>query len=80
MQKTSSSGKYMTREGHEDAHFFAFVTDDTKAYVHDKGKSRKAPARQRKELLRCRNPPLSFTENRQGTWWVLGLPWERGIP
>ena len=35
--KTSSGGGYMTREDHEDAHFFAFVAHNLKAYGHDKG-------------------------------------------
>ena len=34
----SSGWEYMTREGHEDAHFFAFVAHNKKAYGHDKGK------------------------------------------
>ena len=38
--KTSSGGEYMTREDREDAHFFTFVANNTKAYGHDKGKWR----------------------------------------
>ena len=63
--KTSSGGEYMTREDHEDAHFFAFVAHNSKAYGHDKAKWRKAPPRPGKELRRIGNPPLSFTEYRQ---------------
>ena len=77
--KTSSGGEYMTREDHEDAHFFAFVAHNTKAYGHDKGKWRKAPPRQGKEPRRIGNPPLSFHRVPAGTWWVLGLLWERAI-
>ena len=70
--KTSSGGDYMTREDHEDAHFFAFVAHNTKAYGHDKAKWRKAPRRQGKEPLRIGNPLLSFTEYRRkhGGCWV----------
>ena len=62
----------MTREDHEDAHFFAFVAHNTKPYGHDKAKWRKAPPRQGKELRRIGNPPLSFTEYRRehGGCWV----------
>ena len=62
----------MTREDHEDAHCFAFVAHNTKAYGHDKGKRRKAPPRQGKEPQRIGNPPLSFTEYRRehGGCWV----------
>ena len=63
--KTSSGGEYMTREDHEDAHFFAFVAHNKKAYGHDKGKWRKAPPRQGKEPRRIANAPLSFTEDRR---------------
>ena len=56
---------YMTREDHEDAHFLEFVAHNTKAYGHDKGKWRKAPACQGKEPRRIANPPLSFTEYRR---------------
>ena len=70
--KTSSGGEYMTREDHEDAHFFAFVAHNTKAYGHDKGKWRKAPPRKGKEPRRIGNPPLSFTEywREHGGCWV----------
>ena len=34
--KTSSGGEYMTQKDHEDAHFFAFIPHNTKAYGHDK--------------------------------------------
>ena len=70
--KMSSGGEYMTREDHEDAHFFAFVAHNTKAYGHDKGKWRKVPPRQGKEARRIGNPPLSFTEYRRehGGCWV----------
>ena len=70
--KTSSGGEYMTWEDHEDAHFFAFVTHNTKAYGHDNSKWRKAPPRQGKEPRRIGSPPLSFTEYRQehGGCWV----------
>ena len=64
--KTSSGGEYMTREDHDDAHFFAFLAHNTKAYGHGKGKWRKAPPRQGKEPRRIGNPPLSFTEYRRG--------------
>ena len=62
----------MTREDHEDAHFFAFVAHNTKAYGRDKGKCTKAPTRQRKEPRRIGNPPLSFTKYRRehGGCWV----------
>ena len=70
--KTSSGGEYMTREDHEDAHFFAFLAHNTKVYGHDMGKWRKAPPRQGKEPRRIGNPPVSFTEYRQenGGCWV----------
>ena len=66
------SRKYMTREDHEDAHFFAFVAHNTKAYGHDKGNWRKAPPREGKEPQRIGNLPLSFTEYRRehGRCWV----------
>ena len=71
-EKKSSGGEYMTREDHKDAHFFAFVAHNTKAYGHDKGKWRKAPPRQEKEARRIGNPPLSFTEylREHGGCWV----------
>ena len=69
--RTSSGKEYMTREDHEDAHFFAFVAHNTKAYGHDKGKWRKAPPSQGKEPRRIRNPLLSFTEY----WRVHGGCW-----
>ena len=62
--KTSSGGEYMTREDHEDAHFFAFVAYNTKAHGHDKAMWRKAPPRQGKEPWRIENFPSSFTEYR----------------
>ena len=70
--ETSSAGEYMTPEDHEDAHFFAFVAHNTKAYGHDKGKWRKEPTRQGKEPRRIGNPPLRFTEYRRehGGCWV----------
>ena len=74
-ENTSSGGEYMTWEDHEDAHFFAFVAQNRKAYGHDKGKWRKAPARQGKEPRRIGNPPLSFTEYRRehgGCWFCYG--------
>ena len=69
--KTSSSGEYMTREDHEDAHFLAFVAHNTKAYGHDKGKWRRAPPCQGKELQNEKSP-MSFTEYWQdiGGCWV----------
>ena len=78
--KTCSGWEYMTGEDHEDARSFAFVAHNTKAYGHDKGKWRKAPPRQENEPRKTGNPPLSFTEYRQETWYVLGLLWERAIP
>ena len=60
----SSGGEYMTREDHEDAHFFAFVAHNTKWYGHDKPKWRKAPTRQEKKPRGIGNPLLSFTEYR----------------
>ena len=69
--KTSSGGENMTLEDHEDAHFFAFVAHNTKAYGHDKPKWRTAPPRQGKEPRRIGKPSLNFTEYRQehdGCW------------
>ena len=63
--RTSSGGEYMMREDHENAHFFAFVAHNTKAYGHEEAKWRKAPPRQGKEPGRIGNPPLSFTEYRR---------------
>ena len=62
----------MTREDQEDAHFFAFVAHNTKAYGHDKAKWRKAPPCQGKEPRRIGNPPLSFTkyQREHGGCWV----------
>ena len=72
MEKTSAGREYMTREDDEDINFFVFLAHNTKAYGHDKGKWRKAPPRQGKELRRIQNPPLSFTKYRQehGPCWV----------
>ena len=69
---TSSGGGYVTREYHEDAHFFGFVAHNTKACGHDKGKLRKAPPRQGKEPRRMGNSPLSFTDYRRehGGCWI----------
>ena len=71
-ERRRRAGEYMTWEDHEDAHFFAFVAHNTKAYGHDKAKWRKAPPRQGKEPQRIGNPALSFTEYRRecGGCWV----------
>ena len=73
--KTSSHGEYVTREDHEEPHFFAFVPHNTKTYGHDKAKWRKAPTRQGKGPRRIGQPPLSFTEYRRehgGCWFCYG--------
>ena len=64
-RKTSSGVEYMTREDHEDAHFFAMVAHNTKAYGHDKGKERKPQPLQGKEQRIIGNPLLRFTEYRR---------------
>ena len=62
----------MTREHHEDAHFFVLMAHNTKAYGHGEAKWWKKPPRQGKEMRRIGNPPLSFTEYRRehGRCWV----------
>ena len=69
--ETLSGVEYMTAEDDEDAHFFAFMAHNTKAYGHDNARWRKAPPRQGKELHRTGNTPLSFTVYRRqhaGCW------------
>ena len=67
-----SGGEYMTREDHEDAHFFAFVAHNTKRYGPDKAKWRKSLPRQGKGAQRIGNHLLSFTDTRRehGGCWV----------
>ena len=54
--KTSSGGEYMTRGDHEDAHFFALVASNTKAYGHDKTKWRKAAPRRHRSCREVEIP------------------------
>ena len=70
--KTSSGRRYITWKDHEDAHFFAFVAHNTKAYSHYKAKWRKAPPCQGKKPRRIGNAPLSSTGYRHehGGCWV----------
>ena len=68
-----AGGESMTREDHEEAHFFAFVAHNTKEHGQDKSKWRRAPPRERmgKPPRRIGNPPLSFKEYRRehdGCW------------
>ena len=72
MERLRPAGSTWSREDHEDAHFFAFVANNTKVYGHHKDKWRKAAPHQGKRLQRIRNPSLSFTEYWQehGGCWV----------
>ena len=69
--RTSSGGEYMTRENHEDAHFFASAAHNTTAYGHDKANWTKAPPRQEREPRRIGNFPFGFTEyqGKHGGCW-----------
>ena len=77
--KTSFGGEYMTPEDHEDAHFFAFVAHNTKAYGHDKGKERKAPPRQGKEPRRIGNPGCALPST-GGKMVIAGSVMGKGDP
>ena len=67
----------MTRDDHEEAHFFAFVAHNTKEGGQDKSKWRRAPAPggMGKPSRRMGNPLLSFNEYRwehDGCWISFG--------
>ena len=72
-----AAGKSMTREDHEEAHFFAFGAHNTKEHEQDKSKWRRAPPRggMGKRLRRIGNPPLFLKEYRRehdGCWICYG--------
>ena len=62
-----AGGESMTREDHEEAHFFAVVAHNTKEHGQDKSKWRGAPpvGEIGKPPRRVGNPPLSFKEYRR---------------
>ena len=67
----------MTRDDHEEAHFFAFVVHNTKEHGQDKSKCRRAPPHggRGKPPRRIGNPPHSFKEDRRehdGCWICYG--------
>ena len=57
----------MTRENHEEAHFFVFVVHNTKEHAQDNLKWKRPLARggMRKPTTRIGNSPLSFKEYRR---------------
>ena len=63
----SCGGANMTREDHEEAHFFAFVAQNTKEHGQDNSKWRRAPPHggMGKPPRRIGNPSLSFKEYRR---------------
>ena len=72
-----AGGESMTREDHEEAHFFAFVAHNTKEHGQDKSKWRRAPRRggMGKPPRRIGNMPLSSKEYRRehdGYWICYG--------
>ena len=80
-EEGSGSGKDLwnatTREGHEEAHFFAFVAHNMKENGQDRSRWNRLDPRtkNRKELRRIGNPPLSFREYRSqhdGCWVCYG--------
>ena len=73
----SSGGESLTQEDHEEAHFFAFVVQNTKEHGQDQWKLRRAPPRGgiRKPPRRIGNPALFFKEYRRepdGCWMCYG--------
>ena len=72
--KRASGREYMSWEDHENAHFFAFVAHNTKAYGHDKAKWRKATPGQGTQPRRIGDSPSSFTNywREHGGCWHLG--------
>ena len=72
-----AGGESMTREDHEEAHFFAFLAHNRKEHGQDKSKWRRAPpcGGMQKPPRRIGNPPLSFKEYRRendGCWICYG--------